>query len=738
MTISSTTRIAGPFVGSGTASTFPFTFKVFAATDLDVVRLTTSSGLEATLVLNSDYSVTLNGDQNSNPGGSVTLSAGALATGFTLVITSDIANLQPTDLTNQGGFYPEVITDALDRATIQIQQMSEDVGRSLKAPLSDGTPDMELPAAAQRANSFLAFDASGIPYVVPSSGSGSPVGSTSAALVSYTQGGAGSITSNAQAKMREFVSVKDFGAVGDGTTDDIAAFNLATTYCEANDIHQLHIPPGRYHLSSHWRAPSPAFAGGVDPGNYQPCIVKGYGAILDNTVWFANSSGAEGIRVKDSPDVGFVITRGIGGSFYNLIAEGCVHGFYVGVTSRQDVTVASSTGFSVGQLVTGGTSGATGTIDAISGNVLKLVGCNKTKALGTSASQWTQANTIFNVAETVTSSTGSSSVSSVSLPYGGNAQVTRTSFVNCIAYNNDMHGWFMDGVCTANQSWFNANTLTGCAGIANANGSGYRVGYGNGPSGGNEHNYNTFAGFNVEQNSSAAGSCPFDDQTGRQNTYLGGHFVTADTAQLCFRAADSVNFIYGGRYVGTQDLTGVASYVYNDDTTAVVGFRAPLFETSGSGSGLKLTSTPTASDVNTLDCYVQGTFTPVISPATNSFTSVTYAFQTGTYTRIGNTVTISIRIRTDAITVGTASGLISITGLPAEILPSGGIATDSSLSITANSFNANGPLHARINSTGIVTFYRTAIGGNITQNTVTDLATGATANTMHITGTYIL
>ena len=175
MTISSTVRVAGPFIGNGTASTFPFTFKVFAAADLDVIRLAASTGVESTLVLNSDYSVALNGDQNTNPGGSITLLAGALASGFTLTITSDIANLQPTDLTNQGGFYPEVITDSLDRATIQIQQISDIGDRTLKIPISDGTGlDMELPTAAVRANSFLSFDANGEPTVVSAGSSGAP------------------------------------------------------------------------------------------------------------------------------------------------------------------------------------------------------------------------------------------------------------------------------------------------------------------------------------------------------------------------------------------------------------------------------------------------------------------------------------------------------------------------------------------------------------------------------------
>jgi len=181
LTISSTTRIAGPFVGTGAASVFPFTFKVFAASDLDVIRLNSSTGVETTLVLTTDYTVTLNGNQNTNPGGSVTLVAGALASGFTLTITSDIANLQPTDLTNQGGFYPEVITDSLDRATIQIQQMFEDVGRSLKGPISDGSLNMELPTSAIRASKFLYFDSNGLPSAAAGTNTGnntSPVSLT--------------------------------------------------------------------------------------------------------------------------------------------------------------------------------------------------------------------------------------------------------------------------------------------------------------------------------------------------------------------------------------------------------------------------------------------------------------------------------------------------------------------------------------------------------------------------------
>lgn len=144
MSISNTNRKAGPFTGNGSASSFPFYFKVFEAVDLFVVLFNVATNGESVLVLTADYTVSLNANQDANPGGTVTLTSGALASGYTLTITSSVENLQPVNLTNQGGFYPDVIEDSLDRATIQIQQMSETLGRALTIPLS-ATANTELP-----------------------------------------------------------------------------------------------------------------------------------------------------------------------------------------------------------------------------------------------------------------------------------------------------------------------------------------------------------------------------------------------------------------------------------------------------------------------------------------------------------------------------------------------------------------------------------------------------------------
>lgn len=163
MTISSTTRKAGPFDGNGVTTSFPFTFKVFNTGDIAVVR-TMPSGLEETLVLDSDYSVTLNGDQDANPGGTITypISGDPLPADWRLTAVGDLDNLQPTDITNGGGFYPQVIENALDRVTMLLQQLDEEIDRTIRIAVSDDTTTgLELPAAAARADRVLGFDANG-------------------------------------------------------------------------------------------------------------------------------------------------------------------------------------------------------------------------------------------------------------------------------------------------------------------------------------------------------------------------------------------------------------------------------------------------------------------------------------------------------------------------------------------------------------------------------------------------
>lgn len=68
---------------------------------------------------------------------------------------------------------------------------------------------------------------------------------TDASVVSYTPAGTGAVTTTVQAKLRETVSVKDFGAVGDGVTDDRPAIMLAAAAAVGK---ALYFPAGTYLL----------------------------------------------------------------------------------------------------------------------------------------------------------------------------------------------------------------------------------------------------------------------------------------------------------------------------------------------------------------------------------------------------------------------------------------------------------------------------------------------------------
>jgi hypothetical protein len=91
-----------------------------------------------------------------------------------------------------------------------------------------------------------------------------------------------------------------------------------------------------------------------------------------------------------------------------------------------------------------------------------------------------------------------------------------------------------------------------------------------------------------------------------------------------------------------------------------------LWDISGaSGGQIKFPATQNpASNVNTLDDYEEGTWTPALTFATPGDLSVAYTTQVGAYTKIGNAVIAQFTIVTSSFTFTTASGNLTITGLP--------------------------------------------------------------------------
>lgn len=141
MTVAATTRKAGPYAGNGTTTEFAFAFKVFEASDLVVSRA--SDDDEATLVLNVDYSVSLNSDQDNNPGGKITLTA-PLEEGVNLAIISGVPYDQTAIFTNKGGFYPETLNECYDKLCILCQQLLEECSRAIKVGAADTMTPAEL------------------------------------------------------------------------------------------------------------------------------------------------------------------------------------------------------------------------------------------------------------------------------------------------------------------------------------------------------------------------------------------------------------------------------------------------------------------------------------------------------------------------------------------------------------------------------------------------------------------
>lgn len=66
----------------------------------------------------------------------------------------------------------------------------------------------------------------------------------------FVAAGANAVTRTIQNKLRDVVSIKDFGAVGDGTTDDTTAIQNAVTYAVSSGQKYVYAPPGAYRITS--------------------------------------------------------------------------------------------------------------------------------------------------------------------------------------------------------------------------------------------------------------------------------------------------------------------------------------------------------------------------------------------------------------------------------------------------------------------------------------------------------
>lgn len=114
------------------------------------------------------------------------------------------------------------------------------------------------------------------------------LGQISGTQVDFVQAGTGAVTRTMQNKVREYaVSVKDFGAVGDGVTDDRNAINAAFTEVISRGAGTVFFPDGTYYVSD--------FVGNTNYGgvtqNISIAVDADVGAILNcNPSVYANTA----------------------------------------------------------------------------------------------------------------------------------------------------------------------------------------------------------------------------------------------------------------------------------------------------------------------------------------------------------------------------------------------------------------------------------------------------------------
>ena len=84
------------------------------------------------------------------------------------------------------------------------------------------------------------------------------------------------------------------------------------------------------------------------------------------------------------------------------------------------------------------------------------------------------------------------------------------------------------------------------------------------------------------------------------------------------------------------------------------------------GEGVNFTANTPAAGMTSqlLNWYEEGTWTPALAYTTPGTSAFTYNTQRGYYTRVGRNVTLNCIIRLATFSKGTASGTVTITGIP--------------------------------------------------------------------------
>lgn len=213
------------YVADGVQTEFTYPFPVFASEDL---KISFDGAPQYT-----GYDIA---NVGQSTGGVVTFDTAP--TQNVIVTLSRVLPLERmTDFIEGGDFSARAINNELDYLTASIQQVDRMHQSMLHYDDTEEPSDTVLPVRAMRAGKALGFDGKGDPVAISLEGS--------MAAPDFTVAGTGAVTRTSHDKFSDIVSVKDFGALGDGLSDDTLAIQKALSVYDA-----VFVPEGTYLVSA--------------------------------------------------------------------------------------------------------------------------------------------------------------------------------------------------------------------------------------------------------------------------------------------------------------------------------------------------------------------------------------------------------------------------------------------------------------------------------------------------------
>jgi len=166
------------------------------------------------------------------------------------VLTSGFASIDALN-TNFADIATELNNKVLYRDTTEPNQMDVSLDMNSERIINLSAPQLNTDAARlQDVLAGVVTTDTALPS--PTAQDGKYLGASGGAFVfqdtsnlDWKQAGTGAATRKLETKIREAVSLKDFGAVGDGIADDTVAIQAALDFAEANDK-ALFAPEGKY------------------------------------------------------------------------------------------------------------------------------------------------------------------------------------------------------------------------------------------------------------------------------------------------------------------------------------------------------------------------------------------------------------------------------------------------------------------------------------------------------------